>query len=203
MKKYLNAEQRNQFLVLVSILQTFTGNRNMTRKNPGEIQTILEQWDKSDNLTKDEHRSLKMVGTYLNKFCESVFERMDPKEKKQLDKRMDKFDFRLVDDYTLKKIYRDMQDKYVNAVVPRELFNKFCEEIMFVKCHNCKKCYGECELYDVFEENFIPESTYGLTNCKFATKDLTKKKSEKILKNSKANLKCAAADKLRKKYAKS
>lgn len=167
MKDYLNADEKNQMMVFMSILQIMNGNRGI---NGPKIITVLEDWSKRGNLTKDEHRSLKFAGTYLTKFCESVYDRLDDREKKQIDKRLQKFDFRLVDDYTLQKIYREMKDRMVNAVVPRELFYKWCEEIMECNCKGCTKDWKECELHEVFEENFVPESTWNKKNCRYAYK---------------------------------
>lgn len=148
----------------MSILQIMNGNRGI---NGPKIITVLEDWNKRGNLTKDEHRNLKAAGTYLTKFCQSVYDRLSDKEKSQIDKRLQKFDFRLVDDYTLQKIYREMGDRMVNAVVPRDLFYKWCEEIMESNCKGCTKDWKECELHQVFEENFVPESTWNKDNCRY------------------------------------
>lgn len=168
MKTYLNAEQKNQFMVLMSINQQFTGNRTMGIRNPGEIKSLVEQWEKSNNLTKDEKRSLKMVDTYLKKFIDSVLNRVDKREKEQLLKRIERFDFRLVDDFMLQKVYRDLKDKMKYAVVEREDFYNWCEQIMHVNCKNCTECWEKCELHQVFEDNMVPESTHELDNCRFA-----------------------------------
>lgn len=169
MKDYLNADERNQLMVLMSILQVMDGVRNNTGlKNPAEMQSMIEDWEKRGNLTKEEHRSLSMAKTYLEKFCKSVFNRMNSKEKESFQKKLCKFDFRLVDDFTLQKIYREMQDKMKNAVVPRDEFQDWTEQIMECNCKNCKKHWEECRLHEIFEDNFIPESTRPLENCKYA-----------------------------------
>jgi hypothetical protein len=40
------------------------------------------------------------------------------KQKIEIDKKIMKFDFKLVDDYTLKQVHRDIADRFVNAAVP-------------------------------------------------------------------------------------
>lgn len=167
MKDYLNAVEKNQVMVLMSILDVMDGNRNGGIDGP-KIASMLEDWNKRGNMTKEEHKALKSANTYLKKFTNSVMERLSEKEKAGLKKRLRKFDFRLVDDYTLEKIYRDMSEKMVNAVVPRENFNKWCEEIMECNCRNCTKDWKECELHHVFEENFVPESSWNKDNCRYA-----------------------------------
>lgn len=154
-------------MVLMSILQLMDGHRNGGIDGP-KIGTMLNDWNKRGNLTKEEHKSLKTSETYLKKFCKSVYDRLSDKEKVQIDKRLEKFDFRLVDDFTLQRVYRDMNDRMVNAVVPREQFYKWCEEIMHVNCRGCNKTWNECELHQVFEENLVPESQWGLDNCRYA-----------------------------------
>lgn len=175
MKDYLNAEEKNQIMVLMSILQVMNGNRNLGKENPAKIETMIESWNNRKNLTKEEQKDLKMSNTYLNKFCKSVLDRLDPKEKELLDKRLIKFDFRLVDDFTLKRVYRDINDKMVNAVIPREQFYKWCEEIIDINCKGCNKCWKDCELHTIFEDNFVPESTWNLENCRYAYQEDTKK----------------------------
>lgn len=167
MKDYLNADEKNQFLVFMSILQVMNGNRGI---NGPKLVTVLEDWNKRGNLTKEEHKSLKLAGTYLAKFCKSVYDRLSDKEKVQIDKRLQKYDFRLVDDFTLQRVYRDINNKMVNAVVPRKQFYKWCEEIMDCNCKNCTKDWNQCELHKAFEDNMIPESSWNLENCRYAYK---------------------------------
>lgn len=196
MKDYLNAEEKNQFMVLCSVLQIFKGVRNMGIKNPAEIKTMLEDWNSRGNLTKDEHRSLKMAGTYINKFCESVYERLGDKEKFEIERRLGKFDFRLVDDYTLKKVYKQIQTEFEK----QEEYRTFAEEIMDIRCKGCTKDYKQCELYKLFDNNFIEESGFDMCNCKYAYKELSDKKKQKIKKKYSKMLKSKKADQLRKKH---
>jgi len=169
MRDYLNSNEKNQFMVLSSILQNIEGIRNEGTDGP-KIVHMLEAWKARDNMTKDEHRSLKMAETYLRKFVNSVFDRQSSKEQETIVKKLRKYDFRLVDDYTMQQIHRDMKDKLKHAVVPREQFYNWCRDIMDSKCNGCEKDWNTCDLHQVFEENFIPESGWCLKNCKFAYK---------------------------------
>ena len=145
------------------------GIRNQGADGP-KLQTIREEWTKRDNMTKEEHKSLKTAETYLSKFIMSVYNRQNPKEQGQIKKKLMKYDFKLVDDFTLKQVNRETNDRFVNAAVPRNQFYDWCSEIMNVKCNGCTKNWNECELHTVFEENFVPESSYYLKNCKYAYK---------------------------------
>ncbi|MMZ65727.1 hypothetical protein D1872_281520 [compost metagenome] len=98
----------------------------------------------------------------------SVYGRLSQKEQEQIKKKLFKYDFKLVDDYTMKQVNRDIKDKVNNAVMPRQQFYDWCKEIMSVKCHGCSKDWNTCDLYEVFENNFVPESGFNCQNCKFA-----------------------------------
>lgn len=169
MRDYLNSSEKNQFLVLMSILQLIDGKRNNGIDGP-KITPMLEEWTKKNNMTKEEHKNLKTAETYMTKFITSVYNRLSPKEQQIIDKKVMKFDFKLVDDFTLKQIFRDINDRMVNAAVPREQFHDWCKEIMNVKCNGCTKNWNECELHQVLDDNFIPESSFNLENCKYAYK---------------------------------
>lgn len=135
-----------------------------------QINSMREEWKARGNMTNEEHKHLKLAETYLSKFIMSVFNRLSKKEQEYLKKKLIRFDFKLVDDYTLTKVNRETKDRYLNAAVPREQFNDWCCEIMTVKCNGCTKDWNECELHTVFEDNFIPESSFCFENCKYAYK---------------------------------
>lgn len=169
MRDYLNANERNQFMVLQSIVQMMDGLRNSGVDGP-KIPNMLEDWKARGNITKDEHKNLKTAETYLRKYLSSVYERLGKKERDVIKKKITNFDFKLVDDYTLKQLDRDLKDKLANAVMPRQQFYDWCSEIMDVKCNGCIKDWKTCALYQMFEDNLVPESGFDCTNCKFAYK---------------------------------
>jgi len=167
MRDYLNSLEKNQFMVLNSVLQMAIGIRNTGVDGP-KLNTVREEWSKRDNMTKDEHKNLKMAETYLSKFIMSVYNRLSLKEKEQIQKKLLKYDFKLVDDFTLKQVMRDIKDKMENAVVPRQQFYDWTSEIMNVKCQGCTKNWNTCDLYQIFDNNFVPESGFDCKNCKYA-----------------------------------
>jgi hypothetical protein len=167
MRDYLNSIEKNQFMVMNSVLQMVIGIRNTGVDGP-KLQSMREEWSKRDNMTKDEHKSLKMAETYLSKFIMSVYNRLSPKEQEQIQKKLLKYDFKLVDDFTLKQVNRDIKDRMVNAVMPRQQFYDWCVEVMNAKCNGCTKEWNTCDLHQVFDNNFVPESGYDCRNCKYA-----------------------------------
>lgn len=167
MRDYLNSIEKNQFMVLQSVVQLMDGLRNTGIDGP-KISSMLEEWSSRDNMTKEEHKNLKTAETFLRKFLASVYERLNPKEQELIKKKVMKFDFKLVDDFTLKQVNRDIKDKLKNAVMPRQQFYDWCADIMEVKCQGCTKDRNTCDLYQVFENNFVPESGFDCKNCKYA-----------------------------------
>lgn len=166
-RDYLNSQEKTQFMVLLSILNMVEGKKNEGTDGP-KIGVMLQEWSKRDNMSKVEHKNLKTAETYFRKFIHSVYDRLSPKEQSVIDKKMKKFAFKLVDDYTLKQIDRDIADKVANAVVPRQQFYDWCVEIMEVKCNGCTKDWNTCELHNVFNDNLVPESGFDCKNCKYA-----------------------------------
>jgi hypothetical protein len=168
-RDYLNSREKEQFMVLQSIAQMIDGLRNSGVDGP-KINSMLEDWSKHNNMTKEEHKNLKTAETFLRKFLASVYERLGKKEQDLIKKRLLKFDFKLIDDFTVKQLNRDSKDKLNNAVLPRQQFYDFCVDIMEVKCNGCNKDWNTCDLHQVFEHNFVPESGFNCGNCKFAYK---------------------------------
>jgi hypothetical protein len=167
MRDYLNSNEKNQFMVINAVLQMALGIRNEGKNGP-DIQTMREEWMKLGNLTKEEHKNLKFAETYLSKFIMSVYNRLSSNDQEYIRRKLMRYDFKLVDDYTLTKVNRETKDCLVNAAVPRNQFNDWCSEIMHVQCNGCAKDWNGCQLHDVFEDNFIPESGFNKENCKYA-----------------------------------
>lgn len=161
MKDYLNKEETHSFL-LIGFLND-------------ELHNIKENWGKRNFLTKDELKFISYTQTYFKKFYESVINRLNKEEVTKLYKRLSKFQFRVIDEYTTKKLERDINDKARYAVVKREHFEYLCEDIMEIYCKNCKTHFSECDLYKIFDDNFIPESGWDKENCRYAYEEMKKK----------------------------
>lgn len=167
LKDYFNSEQRNQFMVIGSLIRAFNRVENKGKDGP-RIHAIADSWEKQGLATKEELKYLRTATTYLEKFYDSVLARQGAKEQDRLRKMLGKFDYKLIDDYTLQRIMRDMSDKLNYAVMKREDFENWSRDIMYTCCRGCKKDWKECDLYDALDDNFIPESSWGCDNCKYA-----------------------------------
>lgn len=167
MKDYLNKEETNNFLLIGTLLDTVTG--------------IKDDWKKRNMLTKEEHKYLALCKTYAEKFYNSVLLRLNPKEAEKIYKRLFKFDIKVLDEYTKKRLYGEFEKEYAVVKIPREEFEDWTEQIMEVECKNCNKHWSECRLHEIFQENFIPESGFNCSNCRYAYKETKVEKNiEKI-----------------------
>jgi hypothetical protein len=66
------------------------GIRNTGVDGP-KLKSMREEWTARDNMTKDEHKSLKMAETYLSKIIMSVYNRLSQKEQEQIQKKLLKY----------------------------------------------------------------------------------------------------------------
>lgn len=173
LKNYLNSEELNDFMLIGTLLDTCSSIINSTiDPKHSTIGKIRIAWDTRGNLSKEEHKSIKMAETYLTKAYTSILNRLSKDEVIKISKRLSSYNLRILDKFTIDKINRESGDKYKNAVIPRELFENWCEEIMEVKCKGCNKDRQACKLREVFEDNFVPEADWGLDNCRYAYTEL-------------------------------
>lgn len=183
---YLNAEEKNFYMLAKSFIQMINGERNLNNKRTNEVWI---EWRKRGMITDSMQKDIKLVRTYLKKFCEEIEENIDETEKAKLEKQLIKFDYRLIDDYTVQKIYRDIKNKTKYVVMETEKFNPIIEELAEIKCVGCTDDYKKCCLYKAFEDiNFIPVEEEA--NCPYAA-DLSKCKPEELkrIESIKENLK--------------
>lgn len=172
-RKYLNREEKNQINCLLAICQQLEGLRTFEGHSK---EPLWVDWFNRDFLTKDERKNIKSAHTFLLKFLDSVIQRLDDVEQERIKKQMLKFDFKLLDDYTLQKVFRKMNDSMKEIVMDRTVFYKYCEDIMHVNCNGCEKDGGTCDLRKSFEDNMVPDFGAECSNCKYAYKLELKKK---------------------------
>lgn len=158
LKDNFNATERKEFMSL--------------RYMAAHSKAMGETWTKRETITEEEAAELKEINDKMVAITNKLYGRMCAKEQRIIDQRLAKFDVRYVDDYFLQILNRDINNKMQNAVVPRELFRPWCEEIMHVRCKGCLKSCNDCELYDVFDLNLVEEfDGWDLPNCKYAYKE--------------------------------
>lgn len=154
-RDYINSSEQEDFLQIPFM--------NIVAKK------ILKEWTEKDNLTKEESKLLKYFITYSDKFYKTVWDRLGKPQQEQYTKRLGKFNFMYVDDYQTQRIMRDRNDKMNYAVMKRDDFEYWCEEVMNHKCNGCTKDWKECDFHRVLEDNMAPEPTgYNLSNCRYA-----------------------------------
>lgn len=184
---YLNSEERNFYMISKSFIQMLNGERNLENKITNEIWV---EWKKKGMITQSMQKNIKMVKSYLVKFCDEIEENLDEAEIKKLQKQLIKFDYRLVDDYTLKKLLRDINDKFKYVIMERKKFELLIEELVEVKCVGCKEDYKTCTLYQAFDDINLGRVDEEV-NCPYAA-DLSKckpnelKRIEEVKKNLKS-----------------
>ena len=154
MKDYFTSREQMEIMLMITLQST--------------LKEVLEDWDKRKCLTKDERRNLKMSSTYMTKFINSLFSRMNKEEIETLNKKMSKNTVRLYDKYELDRLNKKINDAYAVTKLTEDEFCTIAEQIMDINCKNCNKNRHECMLYKVFDENNAPEMT-GETfdNCKY------------------------------------
>ena len=132
---YLNSEERNFYMLSKSFVQMINGERNLENKITNEIWV---EWKRKGMITQSMQKNIKLGKSYLCKFCDEIEENLDQAEIEKLQKQLIKFDYRLVDDYTLKKLLRDINDNFKYIVVERNKFEPLIEELAEIKCVGCQ-----------------------------------------------------------------
>lgn len=164
---YLKADEMNNFLILHVISQIMTG----IRKAPSKMHklnyenTMWDDWMNKGILTKEQKKNLKMANTYIRKFVDDVFtNNLDVKTKDTLVKKSVNWSFRLMDDYTLQKLYRMLETRKEFSLNKDE-FLDLIEAKMEMSCKGCTKNRCECETHKFFDDNFIPPINEDLEKC--------------------------------------
>jgi hypothetical protein len=177
-REYLNAEEKNFYMVSKAFIQMLNGERNLENKITDEIWV---EWQKRGMITPGMQKNIKLVHTYLKKFCYELEENLSESELKRLNKQLEKFDYKLIDDYTVKKILRDIKDHIRYAIIDREKFEPVLEDIAAVRCCGCTTDYRECAIYKMLDDISIPYLGEQL-NCPYAADlaECTEKQLEHI-----------------------
>lgn len=140
-REYLGQDEAKQFLIIGFSM--------------GIVEKILKEWGSRNFLTPLEKKSLKMVHTYLLKFYDSVSQRLNKKALGKLIKQMKQLDVLVIDNYRKEQTLKKLQSETVN--LDREEFYTFGEYMMDCNCKNCTKEKDKCRLYQIFNENDMPE----------------------------------------------
>lgn len=167
-REYLNAEEKNVYMISKAFIQMLNGERNLENRITNEIWI---EWEKRGMTTPEMRKSIKMVKTYLKKFCYEIEDNLNETENKKLAKQLAKFDYKLIDDYTVKKLMRDINDNIKYVHIERDKFLDVLEDIAAVRCVGCKTDYRTCVIYKALDDIGTPYLGEE-PNCPYAA-DLT------------------------------
>ncbi len=151
-------------MVAKAFIQMLNGERNLSGKVTNELWT---EWEERGMITPSMKKNIKLVRTYLNKFCYEVEENLNDYENEKLKKQLMKFDYKLVDDFTLKKLMRDISDHMKYAVIEREKLEDTLEIIVEVNCVGCIKEYKSCSIHKMLDDIMVPYCSEQ-NNCPYA-----------------------------------
>lgn len=167
-REYLNAEEKNVYMISKAFIQMLNGERNLENRITNEIWM---EWEKRGMTTPEMRKSIKMVKTYLKKFCYEIEENLNETERKRISKQLEKFDYKLIDDYTVKKLMRDIKDNMKYVHIERDKFLDVLEDIAAVRCVGCTTDYSGCVIYKALDDISTPYLGEE-PNCPYAA-DLT------------------------------
>ena len=153
-RDYLTAEEKNFYMISKAFIQYCDGLRSLEPSNG--CNKVWEDWKARGMLTGEMQGNLKRVYTYLRKFCYELEVNLSKKEQEILKKRIDKFDYKLIDDYTVKKLLRDVSNNMKYAVIERDKFEPIIQDIAAVRCVGCTCNYEKCPLFKMLDDINVP-----------------------------------------------
>ena len=177
---YLNVEERNFYMVAKAFIQYIEGERNLENKRTNEVWI---EWERRGMISAEMSKNLKLVRKYIKKFCYELEENLDYSEKKRLSKQLMKFDYKLIDDYTFKKLLRDIENKMKYVVMERDKFVNIIEDIAQVRCVGCTSDYKNCAIHKALEDintPYLGEEPNCPYACNLELKENDKERIEKI-----------------------
>lgn len=166
---YLRQDELNNFLMIFTVAQLIEGTRSVQHKKQ---PPMWETWESSGIITKEQRKNLKMALTYMKKFSSSVFnDNLDVKTKENVLKKNVKWEFKLIDDYTVQKIY-SMIKNIKEVQLTLDEFYDMVDASLYVRCRNCSKDRNECTFRDFLEDKMVPKPNDGeCPNCEYAYKE--------------------------------
>ncbi|MGN1358686.1 MAG: DUF5651 domain-containing protein [Bacilli bacterium] len=163
-RDYLTSEEKNFYMVTKAFIQMVQGERTFENHVTDDI---WEEWKNRGMITSKMQRSLKTATTNLKNFCYELEDNLSETTLKTLQKQLEKFDYKIIDDFTLSKIFRDASDSMKYAVIEREKLEPILQDIAAVRCVGCTSCYEKCPLYHMLDDistPFVGEES----NCPYA-----------------------------------
>ena len=134
------------------------------KKNNEQAKVLL----KGSLLDKKEAGDLKRGLTYIDKVTDKVISRLDKDALKTFNNTVKDTQVYIMSNYDIQKYVKNKSATLKSAYEDNKEYFKLVELIMHYNCNNCNKCYKDCEIYNEFEQQCIPELNGDKANCKYA-----------------------------------
>lgn len=183
-RKYMNDEERNIYVVLSSIANELNGEFVRKDSKVETLKSLAEKWEDNNFITKEERKNLKSAASFLNKFLNSVYARMDKKTQEMLIKKFMSAEFKINDVYFENLIKRYFKERNEHVVLSYETIDAVVEDLAAVYCVKCNHNYQKCPIYELYDKCGY-QKLGEKDNCPFAAdlNDLeTKEDIDKVLK---------------------
>lgn len=139
---------------------------------------ILKDWSERKNLTKDEHKMLKMVETYGHKVLESILNRQNDTCHKTFKNSMNSAYVDLFDKFAADMHTRKLSTQLDDCYEKNKDYYRLVELMMDKNCCNCTQCGKDCLIYYELEKHYVPDSASAgmgqLDNCRYAYREIKK-----------------------------
>jgi hypothetical protein len=156
MKDYLNKEERLQLLFL--------------KKYIDNLEKMLE----SQNITKEEHKNLKMAMSFGLKGFNSKVERLNETALKTFWNSIKEAFINVEDRYAVEMYNKKLHTEMDAAYELNKDYYRLIELMFDNNCKNCTKSNRECEIYKEFESHCIPDPGEDNGNCRYAYSEVKK-----------------------------
>ena len=180
----MNDEERNIYVVLSSIANELNGEFVRKDSKVETLKSLAEKWEDNNFITKEERKNLKSAASFLNKFLNSVYARMDKKTQEMLIKKFMSAEFKINDVYFENLIKRYFKERNEHVVLSYETIDAVVEDLAAVYCVKCNHNYQKCPIYELYDKCGY-QKLGEKDNCPFAA-DLndfeTKEDIDKVLK---------------------
>ena len=180
----MNDEERNIYVVLSSIANELNGEFVRKDSKVETLKSLAEKWEDNNFITKEERKNLKSAASFLNKFLNSVYARMDKKTQEMLIKKFMSAEFKINDVYFENLIKRYFKERNEHVVLSYETIDAVVEDLAAVYCVKCNHNYQKCPIYELYDKCGY-QKLGEKENCPFAAdlNDLeTKEDIDKVLK---------------------
>ena len=133
-------------------------------KNAEQAKVLL----RGSLLDAKETKNLKTGLTYIKNVVDKVRSRLDKDATKTFNNTVKDTQVYIMSNYDISKYVKKKTATLKSAYEDNKEYFKLVELIMHYNCNNCNKCYKDCEIYNEFEEQCIPELNGEKHNCKYA-----------------------------------